>query len=179
MIKLRDNKGRFVKGHIVPKRWIENLIKCNTGIKFTEERKEKISKGNKGKTRTIEQRLKYGLAKKGEKCHFFKDGKYDRTLGEKVRNLKEYKNWRTSVFKRDDYTCQKCDERGLYLEAHHIIPFKFITEEYELSFNDITNKFLILNASKYEKLWDINNGITYCKECHIEEDTFRGGKIGN
>jgi 5-methylcytosine-specific restriction endonuclease McrA len=61
-----------------------------------------------------------------------------------VRYSKEMKEWRTAVFKRDDYTCQMCGERGAYLEADHIKPFAFFPE---LRF-------------------DLSNGRTLCRECH-------------
>ena len=32
----------------------------------------------------------------------------------------QYKNWRTAVFTRDNFTCQVCLKRGGQLEAHHI-----------------------------------------------------------
>lgn len=57
-----------------------------------------------------------------------------------------YKNWRTAVFKRDNYTCQRCNERGGRLEAHHIHPVR----EHK---NDLS-------------IYDVNNGITLCKKCH-------------
>jgi len=53
--------------------------------------------------------------------------------------------WRTSVFNRDNYTCQKCNQYGGSLCSHHI-------ESY--------------NKNK-EKRYDIDNGITFCNECHI------------
>ena len=60
------------------------------------------------------------------------------------RNTPEYKRWRKSVFKRDDYTCQDCLQEGGALEAHHVHPFK-----------------------KYPKeRYDINNGKTLCIFCH-------------
>lgn len=60
----------------------------------------------------------------------------------------EYKAWRSSVFKRDDFTCQRCKVRGGYIMAHHVKPW-----------------------SKFPELrYDINNGVTLCKTCHAIED---------
>lgn len=56
----------------------------------------------------------------------------------------EYKDWRISVFDRDNYTCQKCGVKDCRIEAHHIKP---------------KCKFLELRL-------DINNGITLCHPCH-------------
>lgn len=54
--------------------------------------------------------------------------------------------WRMSVYKRDNYTCQKCGKKG-NIQAHHIIPL-------------VVDKSLAL---------DINNGITLCIPCHQKE----------
>jgi len=56
----------------------------------------------------------------------------------------EYQEWRTAVFERDDYTCQRCLGRGGYLHAHHIIPYCISPEE----------------------RFNVDNGATLCKECH-------------
>lgn len=63
-----------------------------------------------------------------------------------AHNRIEYKNWRTAVFKRDNYTCQAegCGVRGGYNEAHHIKSW----------------------ADYPEVRYDIANGITLCKKCH-------------
>lgn len=57
----------------------------------------------------------------------------------------EYRQWRTSVFERDQYTCQCCRKKGgTYLQAHHIKNWKdHLDDRYEVS-----------------------NGITLCKNCH-------------
>lgn len=62
-----------------------------------------------------------------------------------IRKSPEYKLWRTSVFKRDIYTCQICgDDKGGNLQAHHLFPF-----------------------SKYKILWfEVYNGQTLCRKCH-------------
>lgn len=63
------------------------------------------------------------------------------------RNSPKYREWRTSVFERDCYTCQHCGQVGGELNAHHIKPF-----------------------AKYKSLrYEISNGITLCIECHRNE----------
>lgn len=40
-----------------------------------------------------------------------------------IRRMAEYKQWRSSVCQRDNWTCQTCGVRGERLDVHHIIPF--------------------------------------------------------
>jgi hypothetical protein len=62
----------------------------------------------------------------------------------RIQGTPQYKKWRTSVFERDNYTCQICGKKGKYLNAHHKKLF-----------------------SKYKNLrFNINNGITICRKCH-------------
>lgn len=69
-----------------------------------------------------------------------------------------YKNWRISVFKRDNYTCQDCkkkEEVSGKLEAHHIRPWAI-----------------------YKKLrYEIDNGLTLCKECHTKTNGYKSKNI--
>lgn len=64
-----------------------------------------------------------------------------------LQGTNKYKNWRNEVFRRDDYTCQRCRKNGVYVEAHHIKPF----------------------ANFPELRFEISNGLTLCKPCHVKE----------
>lgn len=122
--------------------------KC-LGIIFTDESKRKISESNKGKPR---------LNTRGEKNKLYKG---TTPIFETIRKSLNNKIWRTSVFERDNYTCQSCgDNTGGNLEADHIIPFSIILNKLKLEFG-IENLFNI--AMECQLLRDINNGRTLCK----------------
>ena len=121
------------------------------GSKHTPEARRKMSEARTGKF-------------VGEKSSSWKGG---RSKKEKLfRCMPEYKEWRTSVFERDDYTCQECGERGGYLTVHHIKPFIQIVVDNDL--NDVND------ARECLELWDESNGVVLCEECHIETDSYGG-----
>lgn len=100
-----------------------------------------------GKHITAEQRIALSEARKGKMIgvtHWnWKGG--SSYIGQKFRKKIEYAQWRSDVFKRDNWTCQTCGKRGDKIEAHHIKSF-----------------------TNYPELrLDINNGVTLCKECHL------------
>lgn len=86
---------------------------------------------------------------KADKAPNYKDGKCnERQL---LRSSLQYKEWRTAVFRRDSYTCQKCgDNNGGNLVADHIKSFALFPE---LRF-------------------DTTNGRTLCRKCHKETDNY-------
>ena len=90
--------------------------------------------------------------KKGKSNYFWKGGV--NRENDILRHRREYKEWRTSVYERDNYTCQCCGARGSKLNAHHINSF----------------------ADYPELRYDINNGITLCTECH---DSTEDGSLHN
>lgn len=141
----------------------EKIRIANIGKKRSEETKRKISKGNKGKKHSEEAKKKISLGNKGkkhskehnEKISKIQKGKrmgkdnprYNPNLTDEDRGNKRlipgYYEWRSAVYKRDNYICQVCNNKG-YLNAHHI-------ESYS------SNKELRITLS---------NGITLCQKCH-------------
>jgi 5-methylcytosine-specific restriction endonuclease McrA len=121
------------------------------GRKHTQESKDKIKKNSnpwaKGKKFSAEYRKKLSESHIGEKHHNWQGGKTSE--GKKIRHGLEYRLWRESVFKRDNYKCVWCGKKG-YLHADHIKPF----------------------AHYPELRFAIDNGRTLCVECHKTTDTY-------
>jgi 5-methylcytosine-specific restriction endonuclease McrA len=95
------------------------------------------------------------------------------TLHPFLRLSLENKNWREQVFERDNYTCRGCSERGGQLEAHHIKAFAVLLQEFFQYYSDLSpienRESLIKLAINWTPFWNIENGKTLCKPCHIEE----------
>lgn len=81
-------------------------------------------------------------SRKGEKNPQWKGGVTPKHRA--IRTSKEYKNWRTAVFVRDDYSCQGCGTRGGHLHAHHLKAFSLFPE----------------------LIFEVSNGQTLCVPCH-------------
>jgi HNH endonuclease/NUMOD3 motif-containing protein len=115
----------------------------------TQEVRKKISLATKGRKKSLEMRQKLSLAKRGvNSLHLWKGGITKKN--QLIRSSSEYRLWRTSVFERDDYTCQICQQRGGRLNADHIKQFALFPE-------------LRL---------DLTNGRTLCEPCHRKTDTY-------
>lgn len=135
------NKGK--KGVMPPQCGFQKGHKTNLGKQFVlgkhwKVENKKSSMGMLGKRHLKVTKRKMSLSHGG--------------TGIPVRPTKRYYHlqdrkycaWRTTVFARDNYTCQKCGAKG-YIEPHHIKGW-----------------------SKYPKLrYEVKNGITLCKDCHI------------
>jgi hypothetical protein len=134
-------------------------IPWNVGISPSEETKNKIRTWHIGKHSSKETRNKQSNSMRGESNPGWRGG--ITPLNRSIRRSSEYRLWILAVFVRDDFTCQKCDKRGIELNAHHIEEFSKII---------IRNNIKSLEESILcHELWDINNGITLCVKCHKEE----------
>lgn len=115
-----------------------NCIICNKEFEFD---KGDLKRRNSRIFCSISCKAKYHSI--GEKNPNWKGGITPEN--KKIRYSIEFKNWKLSVLKRDNYICQNCGEIE-ELNCHHIKLF-----------------------SKYiEDRFNINNGITLCRKCHYE-----------
>lgn len=106
--------------------------------------------GNKNPAKKLGVGEKISKAKKGKPLFNMRGENHpgwggDETLEhERIRRRIEYKIWRQTIFLRDNWTCQKCKQKGGKLNVHHIFNFA--------DFSDLR-----ISA---------DNGITLCKNCH-------------
>lgn len=61
-------------------------------------------------TGTVHKKSKIRFCSKDCANKFKDQGKTK--IQKRIRQRTSYKNWRTSVFERDNYTCQSCNKRG-------------------------------------------------------------------
>jgi hypothetical protein len=121
------------------------------GRAWKPESLSKLSASLKKAYANPELRRKISKLQKGERAYWWKGGLTPALVA--IRNSSEYKQWRTAVFERDNYTCKMCGVVGGRLNADHIKSF----------------------ARHPELRFDIENGRTLCVPCHRATDTF-GGK---
>jgi len=103
--------------------------------------------------------FKKGVSKFGKESGGWRGGVYP--LRESIRHSSKYKEWRISVFERDKFTCVNCHQVGGILNAHHIERFSHILDKFKIK--------TLKKAFECKELWDINNGVTLCEDCHKEE----------
>ena len=115
------------------------------------DNKGRFAKGNNshlGFKHSIETREKISATKNG-----FKLG-----ITEMIRKLPEYGVWRLTIYIRDNFECKSCMKHGGKLNAHHLKSLKKIILE-----NKIDS---LKKALECKELWDTDNGVTLCPDCH-------------
>jgi len=166
--KLR--KAKFQKGHKIG---LGRHLSEETRKKLSkahQERKKKLGYINSPKTR---KKLSEAIKRSYIQYPYLKKIRSERFRKEKhpnwkggitplqfqIRNSHKYRQWRSDIFTRDDFTCILCGKKGCYLEAdHYPKKFSIILNEYKIK--------ILEDALNCEELWNINNGRTLCKKCH-------------
>ena len=163
--ELKERRSKALRGRIFSDETRNKLSKAKKGKyigennsfygkKHTDEAKEKIRQTklgkpswNSGKTNvyskeTLKRMRDHAANRIGKRNPNWKGGICE--SGQMIRLSDKMKKWRLDIFKQDNYTCQRCLERGGKLHAHHIIPFAIAQEE----------------------RLRLDNGATLCGECH-------------
>jgi len=144
--------SRATKGRKITEEHKERLRIFHSGKVVTQDTKNKLRLINIGKKLSEETKLKIGIGNMGKNVGS-NNGSWKggvNPINKKIRGSREMKIWRQSVFKRDNYTCVWCGNRGGKLNADHIKPFAHYPE---------------LRFAK-------DNGRTLCVSCHITTDTY-------
>lgn len=130
--------------------------KTNQPPDWYEKYKANPGGGTKGRPKTEEHKRKLSLAHMGKKCPwnternrkwggenhpFWRNG--ISKVNARIRNSKEFQDWRRAVLLRDNNTCVKCGSTK-DIGVDHIKPF----------------------ALFLELRFDVANGQTLCKSCH-------------
>lgn len=132
--------------------------------KWKENHKKLMTEKNpfKGKKHTKETKKhlrEVKLSKTGEETNNWQGGKT--TLNNLIRSNDKSSAWTSQVFVRDNFTCQKCFKKSGRLNAHHKKRLSLILKDNHIS--------SLKQAINCKEIWDINNGITLCKDCHKKE----------
>lgn len=143
-----EHKKRIGLAHRGKKK---NYPVWNKGIKMSKDEWKKRNFDRTGQIRSLETRKKISNTMKlnREKSHLWKGG--ITPLNSRIRTSLEYRLWRESVFKRDNWTCVWCGVRGGKLNADHIKPF----------------------CDYPELRLALDNGRTLCVPCHKTTETFK------
>ena len=122
--------------------------------------------GAKGKKWKVNHRIEKPNIR-GDKNPNWKGG--TTKLIQLIKGLPEYSFWRMEIFRRDNWTCQKCKAKNksgekYIFDAHHIYPISKIIADFSIK--------TIEEAISCKELWDINNGQCLCRNCHKLTDSW-------
>lgn len=135
--------------------------RIKSGIKHCSKKCGYIGRGqsNTGRTHFKKGQIPWNKDKKD--IHLSPDSEFKKgmtpwnkglgmgTEAQRLRWSDAYKEWRTKIFERDNWTCQECGMKG-DIQVHHIKSYALYSES----------------------RLDIENGITLCVECHKKTDNY-------
>ena len=151
------------------KRKISESLKARNAKMWIEGKEKREAAEAKKKEEKRLRRQSFIESKRGPNSNLWKGG--ITPLTRLIRESAKYKAWRKAVFERDDYTCQKCEQRGFELNADNF-PKRFSEIFYD---NKISS---VEMAEACTEFWDISNGRTLCVGCHRKTPTW-GRRLSN
>lgn len=129
------------------------------GYRHRDESKQKASESHKKWCAENKEKV----AARGEKNrgvkHYRWNGGSSR-LNTSIRQMSENRKWTDSVRQRDG-KCTKCGSVE-NLEVHHLAGLSVLINTLRIKNRDDARRFTLV-------LWDVNNGVTFCKKCHFQE----------
>ena len=136
----------------------KGYIPWNKGLKLDKEKYPNVGfqvgnrfKGMEGKKHSEKTKIEISAHHQGISSKEWSG--FRQKFLKRLRNNSKWKIWRELVFLRDNFTCQNsnckyCDNQiGVFLHPHHIKPISLY----------------------FELVYNIDNGITYCKDFHLKE----------
>ena len=166
-IEQKAKDSASLMGHIVSdetRTKLSNATKGRVYPPMADTTRQALLKANTGRQKTVDELAKLSVAHRGikfslEHCaslsanHREQHGELNPSWKggitpeqAMIRTGDDYAVWRTSVFNRDAFACQKCGQVGGRLRAHHMDCFSDFPE----------------------KRMDVNNGIALCASCHTK-----------
>lgn len=147
----------------------EKVRQWATGrIQSPETVAKRVAK-TRGAIRTPDQRARIAAAiPRGERNHSWRGG--ISPIAYRLRRSTRFKEWRTAIFVRDDFTCRLCGARGGEIHPHHQVAFSFLLRTLIALYQGYDNQYQRLLDSHL--LWSITNGQTLCKPCHLNTDNY-------
>lgn len=138
--------------------WRKKISLSKTGQKLSEEHRRKIAEGLK---RAIKEGRRVIRAKSDSELNH---------LIARMRWNTRYLQWRQSCLMRDGFACKKCGNTDAScLEVHH-------KKSLAKLIRDAISCMPLLSGYDacilYSPMWDTNNGVTLCIECHAKTDSF-------
>lgn len=129
-----------------------------SGYTHKEESKRKISESHKKWCRENPERVKErSLKNRGPNNYNWKGGSSN--LNSAIRCMYENRKWIDEV-KARDCECTSCGSLES-LEAHHITNLSELILKHNIK--------SLEDARECRELWDLDNGITLCMQCHYKE----------
>jgi hypothetical protein len=143
------------------------------GKHLSEETKRKLSEVRKGKPSKIK-----GIPKSWQAIKNMRLALRDKQMGPENPNWRggttrlrsliqanyRYIEWKLAIFERDNWHCQVKGCKSTELHPHHLKPIGESIRDYNIK--------TIEEAIKCQEIWDVNNGITLCKQHHRDTDSY-------